>query len=87
MAEDLSRRRLLAAGLLATTAAGAARAGSSKVSKAAASYQFTPKGSERCGACASFVPGSAPDKPGGCEVVEGAIPSDGWCVLFSPRRR
>lgn len=87
MSINLFRRRLLAAGLLASAAAVPARAQDGRLSKADAKFQFQPKGSERCGACASFVPGSAPQGPGTCQVVEGAIPQNGWCVLFSARRR
>lgn len=84
---DIGRRRLLAGGLLAAAAAGAAKGSDGKVSKSAAGFRFDPKGSERCGACASFVAGGQPQGPGTCEVVEGAIPQNGWCALFSPRRR
>lgn len=84
---DIGRRRFLAASVFAAAAATAARADGAKVGKSAAAFQFQPKGSERCGACASFVPGAQPQGPGTCEVVEGVIPQTGWCALFSPRRR
>ena len=83
------RRRLM--GLAAMTVlVGAAVASGARAaantSKADVKYQFTPKGSARCGLCASFIPpGSGGSGPGTCKIVEGPIPQDGWCVLFSPR--
>ncbi len=53
--------------------------------KAAVNYQYTPKGDQHCGACASFIPGADPHGPGTCQIVEGPIPQNGWCALFSRR--
>lgn len=87
--QEPERRRLM--GLAALTfVVGAALAGgahaAANASKADVKYQFMPKGSARCGLCASFIPpGGGVSGPGTCKIVEGPIPQDGWCVLFSPR--
>jgi hypothetical protein len=82
-AQDVSRRRLLrgaafvacggalvAAGLTAPPAAVA------KLTKAAASYQTTPKGDARCSVCIHWR------APWGCAVVVGPVSPIGWCSLF-----
>ena len=69
---------------LGATVAPAARAASTKLGKADVNYQLTPKGSARCGLCASFRPAASPAAPGACVLVDGEIPPNGWCVLFSP---
>jgi hypothetical protein len=90
--DPLSRRRLIrnSAGLslgLAALAAGVARAEASKASKADVKYQFTPKDAAKCGDCVSFIPSaSSSGAPGTCKAVEGVIPQNGWCVLFSHRK-
>jgi hypothetical protein len=80
-----NRRRVLAAGTLALAGGLAlgARAGA-KTPKADVKYQFQPHGTEHCGKCASFLRGPDPKGPGTCKIVDGPIPLDGWCVLFSP---
>ena len=50
-----------------------------KQTKAQAAYQDRPNGSERCSACANFVP------PGDCRVIQGPVSPDGWCRNFRPR--
>ena len=85
----VDRRQWLEGGalVLAITLIGLsrARAASAKLTKAAASYQYTPKGDQRCGLCASFIPGPDPGGPGLCKMVEGDIPPNGWCQLFAGR--
>jgi len=48
------------------------------------SYQLTPHGAQRCGLCASFIAGADP-AIGTCKIVDGPIPSGGWCPLFAKR--
>jgi hypothetical protein len=84
---DISRRRLLraatfvaaigavaGAGLAATSAAAG-----SKFSQAAAKYQPTPKGANRCANCSLY------ESAGNCKVVEGAVAPNGWCMLYAPK--
>jgi hypothetical protein len=71
--------------LVGVAAAGAARA-AGKTAKADVKYQYTPKDAARCGLCASFIPPSdGGPGPGMCKIVDGPIPQNGWCVLFSPK--
>jgi hypothetical protein len=82
------RRWLLGAGLtlaaaplaLATRASAAATTPKSDVK-----YQFTPNGEQHCSLCASFIAGDSPGGPGTCKIVEGPIPQNGWCQLYSKR--
>lgn len=81
------RRRLMGLATLTVLAAATLTSGAraaANTSKADVKYQFTPRGSARCGLCASFI-ASGGSGPGTCKIVEGPIPQDGWCVLFSPR--
>ena len=85
------RRRLLRAGLaLAATpialSLGATRARAAvKVAKGDVGYQYSPKGGQRCGVCASFIAGDSPLGAGACKLVDGVIPQNGWCSLFTKR--
>lgn len=53
-------------------------AAQSKISKAQASYQETPRGDQRCGNCAHF---NAAENA--CAVVEGEISPQAWCQLWT----
>lgn len=67
-------------------ALGPARAlASPKTAKADVAYQYMPKGDQHCGACASFIAGGSPTGAGTCKIVDGVIPQNGWCALFSKR--
>jgi hypothetical protein len=85
------RRWLLHAGLaMAATPLclmlAPARAGAAvKAAKGDVGYQYAPKGSQRCGLCASFIPGDSPQGAGSCKLVDGVIPQNGWCSLFTKR--
>jgi hypothetical protein len=65
-------------------AAAAARAGG-QTPKSDVGYQYTPKGEQRCGLCASFIPGVDPSAVGACRIVAGPIPQNGWCQLWAKR--
>ncbi len=90
MPEHLNRRIVLRGVALAGAASVAALAGPAAAApantKADVKYQNTPKGADTCSACASFIPGDTSGAPGTCKVVQGVIPQNGWCVLFSRRR-
>jgi hypothetical protein len=59
-----------------------ARAGG-KAAKGDVGYQYAPKGGQACAACASFIPGNNPLGAGSCKLVDGVIPPNGWCSLFT----
>ncbi len=63
---------------------GKARA-AGKMSKADVYYQYTPKNGQHCGDCASFLPPASKEGPGACRAVDGPIPANGWCELFSKK--
>ncbi len=76
----LLRVALVAGGAIAVASVGfPASASVKKMSKAAASYQATPKGSARCDGCALF------QKPAACQSVDGVISPSGWCILFAAK--
>ena len=76
-------RGLAAAPLLALAGQAAAEPASAK---ADVKFQNTPKGSDRCADCVSFISGATSGAPGTCKAVQGVIPQNGWCVLYVRRR-
>ncbi len=77
--EAMPRRTLLRIGLFGVGAGAllaATPAMAAKMPQKAASYQPTPKGSQRCDNCNKF---QAPDA---CKLVDGQISPSGWCVLY-----
>jgi hypothetical protein len=86
----LSRRRFALGAGLAMTAGpallAAAKASASGVTpKTDVGYQYSPKGAQSCGICASFIPGGDPSGPGTCQIVAGPIPQNGWCQLWAKK--
>lgn len=91
-AVNAARRRFLT---LAASVPGAAAvvalagrvgdaAAQSKMSKKAAQYQDQPKDGQRCDGCQFYIPAEG-DGPGACQVVEGEIAPEAWCVLYAPK--
>ena len=78
----VSRRQLLrgatvtACGAAIMAAAAMQPAQAATVTQAAAAYQTTPKGDQRCDGCALFV------APSSCKFVAGTISPSGWCKLY-----
>src|SRR5262249_61433852 len=82
----LSRRKLLASGLVAVPVtaalttlrpmAGAAQ--QQKVAQKLVQYQMKLKKNQKCSLCLHFVP------PESCKVVEGKIKPNAWCALCDP---
>ncbi len=60
----------------------AARAG---LSRKDVGYQLMPHGAQKCGLCASFIAERDKNGAGTCKIVDGSIPQNGWCPLFSKR--
>lgn len=56
-----------------------APAASTKVSKAQAQYQDTPKGDQKCSTCTFFIADNNT-----CKVVEGEVSPNGWSALWAP---
>ncbi|HYL33839.1 MAG TPA: hypothetical protein VEU53_11900 [Stellaceae bacterium] len=89
---------VLPAAVIGLTRSGMAQQTSGKVPKSAAQYQDTPKNGQTCGMCKFYIaPGGkagagmmggtmgpgAMRTPGTCQVVEGSISPQGWCVLYA----
>ena len=78
---NLSRRDVLKQALLlgGAACAGALATGTAhaqKASKEAMKYQDKPNGDQKCSNCMQFVP------PGSCNVVEGAVSPNGYCIAW-----
>lgn len=84
----ITRRAILwtAAVAPAVAVVGGAAAAEPPNTKPEVKFQFTPKGSDKCGDCVSFIPGETSGGPGTCKAVQGTIPQNGWCVLFARRK-
>ena len=85
--EGVTRRTVLrrtalsaAGGAFALAALGRHGAGQDKMPKEQAGYQNSPRGDERCGNCAHFLP------PNACRLVAGEISPQGWCRLWAAPR-
>jgi len=65
-------------GAIAVTTAGPAMA-QTKIAQAMVQYQKTPKGDQQCSKCAQFV------APNACQIVDGTIDPNGWCIAFAPK--
>lgn len=63
----------------ATPAPSDVPASSTKVSKAQAQYQDTPKGDQKCANCTFFIADNNT-----CKVVEGEVSPNGWSALWAP---
>lgn len=89
---DLTRRTIVkqgvvvAAGVVAVGAlSGIQPARAAKASQAVAMYQGKPHGDQRCDRSNHFIPGTTTAANGTCDVVDGSISPQGWCVLFVPK--
>jgi hypothetical protein len=77
----LSRRAVLRGAIATASAvpvllAGVNTAKAAKASQKAVGYQDSPKGSQSCENCRSFIP------PTGCKTVEGSVSASGWCRIY-----
>lgn len=88
---DPNRRRLVqgftvAAGLVPALVLATRAVAEPANGKGDVKFQNTPKGSDRCADCVSFIPGATSGAPGTCKAVQGPIPQNGWCVLYVRRK-
>lgn len=56
-----------------------------KMAKASMQYQDQPKGTLKCSTCAQFIPGKSAKATGSCNVIEGSISPNGWCMAYAPK--
>jgi hypothetical protein len=85
----LTRRTFLGSALvlpaLSALLATKAVADSSKASQASMHYQTSPNGTNHCSLCKFFVPGSDPKSNGTCQIVDGSISPNGYCMAFNAK--
>jgi hypothetical protein len=72
----------LVAGLAAAPWAGSALAQTGKASKQAMHYQDRPKDGQQCATCIQLIPGAKPGASAECQIVEGPISPNGWCIEY-----
>jgi len=81
-----SRRILLKRAAVAAGLASAPWARSSlaqgKARKQDMHYQDQPKDGQQCATCIQFIPGGKPGASGACQIVEGPISPNGWCIEY-----
>lgn len=56
-----------------------------KSSKGAVKYQDKPKGSEKCDGCKFFIKGKTSKSMGKCQIVDGSISPNGWCIAYTKK--
>lgn len=88
--KKISRRTLLKGAAIVTgvalASAFAGKARAAKSTKADMKYQNKPKGDLQCSNCKFFVPdGKTPTADGTCQVVEGSISPQGYCIAYSKK--
>ena len=76
------KKATLVAGLAAAPWAGTALAQSGKATKEAMHYQDRPKDGQQCATCIQFIPGAKPGASGECQIVQGPIHPNGWCIEY-----
>lgn len=92
---DQKRRTFIRLAVLAATAPAAAAlapaapalAEDGKARKVDMKYQDHPLNGQDCDDCIHFLPGKKEDGPGTCEIVEGSISPNGWCIEFQPKKK
>jgi len=45
-------------------------------------YQDQPKDGQNCATCVQFIPGAKPGASGACQIVQGPISPNGWCIEY-----
>ncbi len=70
---------------LASLLVAAADADASKASQASMHYQGTPSGDNHCSLCKFFVPAQDAKSDGSCQIVDGSISPNGYCMAFSAK--
>jgi hypothetical protein len=85
----ISRRVMLARSggslLGIVLSAVASRPALAKAQKSDFQYQQHPKDGKKCADCKFFSTDRSGSDTGTCELVEGTVNRDGWCVAFSPK--
>jgi hypothetical protein len=87
--QPLTRRTFLGAVVilpaLASLLSAEASADASKASQASMHYQTSPNGNMHCSLCKYFIPGQDASSNGTCQVVDGSISPNGYCMAFNAK--
>lgn len=87
--KPLTRRTFLGSAIVLPALAGAfsaaANANASKASQASMYYQNSPNGTMQCSGCKFFMPGQDPKANGSCQLVDGSISPNGYCIAWSSK--
>jgi hypothetical protein len=70
---------------LSTLISGVAAAEGSKASPASMHYQTTPNDGKQCSGCKFFIAAQDPKADGTCQIVDGAISPNGYCMAFTAK--
>lgn len=76
---------MAAAAAPAMAFAGRLLAQDGKAKKKDMKYQDQPMDGKDCDDCIHFIPGKTATAPGTCQIVEGAISPNGWCIEFQAK--
>jgi hypothetical protein len=57
----------------------------SKTSKAAMHYQTSPNGGMQCSGCRFFIAGQDAKSDGTCQIVDGSISPNGYCMAYAAK--
>lgn len=68
--------------VLIVTTVGAGSRAIAKVGKREFMYQDHQHDGKSCAQCKYFAPDNANPSTGSCEIVDGAISREGWCMAF-----
>jgi hypothetical protein len=86
--QKVTRRQALKVLILPALAAaigGTTGIADAKSSKAQVKYQNHPKGGAKCSGCKFFMPGNSAKAMGSCQIVDGSISPNGWCVAYTKK--
>jgi hypothetical protein len=70
---------------LAAALSGVATADASKAPQAQMHYQSTPNGNMHCSLCKFYIPGKDASSNGSCQIVDGSISPNGYCMAYTAK--
>jgi len=78
---------IVAFAVLIAAAVGTSSRALAKMGKRELMYQDHQHDGKSCGQCRYFAPDNANASIGSCEIVDGTISRDGWCMAFVVKGR
>ena len=71
--------------VLIVATVGVSSRAAAKAGKGEFMYQDHPHDGKSCAQCKYFAPDSANPITGSCEIVDGTISHEGWCMAFAAK--